>query len=217
LKRPRDEQLDDRLARTAVATDELTRVSVCMVEADRLYSAGEPGKAADLLNEFMQLGNRDLRAHALHKQIWFLISAKRLDEAEHASNLLLSTDNRAEYFWQQSVLMHALGRNEAAIDAARASVARAPTNSQYQQHLGTVLLAANNLDEAEQAIVLACTLSPLNAISQHRLSMLRLRQKRLEEAIVAAEHAVTLAPDNPQFAAHLEKLHAIKKGRAETP
>ncbi|MCK7513786.1 MAG: hypothetical protein MZV70_63745 [Desulfobacterales bacterium] len=60
---------------------------------------------ADLLNDFAQLDNRSLRAHALHKQIWFCF-LQRLNEAERASDLLLSTDNRAEYFLQQSVLMH---------------------------------------------------------------------------------------------------------------
>jgi len=208
-KHPGAEQLDDRLARIAVAVGELTRVSMCLAEAGKVNSSGEPGKAAEMLGGLEVSGHPSLSAHTLHMQIWYFLSAKRLAEAERASDLLLSTNDRAEYFWQRSVLMHLLERNEAAIDAARAAITRAPTNGQFQQHLGTLLIGAGRLDEAEQPIVLACTLSPLNAVAQHRLSMLRFRQKRLEEAVVAAERAVTLAPGEPLFATHLETLRIL--------
>lgn len=209
MKRPGAEDVEERLENVAAATQGLTRFSVNMAEADRLHASGEPGKAADLLNALIESDNREFRARALQKQIWFLIAAKRFDAAEQSSDLLLSVNDLPEYHWQRSVLMNALGRNEAAIAAIRVAIERDSNNSQFQQHLGTLLLAANKLDEAEQAILTACKCGPTNALAHHRLSILRLRQRRLDEAIVAGERAASLAPDDKQFSTHLQQLRAL--------
>ena len=103
----------------------------------------------------------------------------------------------------KSDLAHVLGKH------LRADVD--PLNATYFRSLALILVGANRLDEAEEAVRKALELQPSAANYNYTLTVIETRRGRAHEALIAAQAvppgylhnaALALALDSPLFLAH---------------
>ena len=144
--------------------------------------------------------------HVRQKQIWLILRVGRLEEAKRSPNDLQRLEDRAEYWWQCSTVLHCMLLFSYTLMSAKKAVSHTFNNAQFFPHLGTLLINTNHLCEAEPVLLDAVRLAPYDAVC---LSMLRLRQKRLAEAMAAADLAAKLDPEDTGFVPHRDKIQSL--------
>jgi adenylate cyclase len=146
-------------------------------------------------------------------------------EVPLARALQLAPDN-AEALVASSVLARIRGRLPQAIAFGKRAVALDPLNVKGYQELARTLVAARQLDEAEECIRVAIDLGPGTGLLRSRLGQIRLMQGRHPEALAAyreepleyarllgtalAHHALGQAVDSDAA------LNALVEGNANT-
>ena len=96
-------------------------------------------------------------------------------------------------------ILHAMGRDEEALDACTRAVALAPGNPSAHTNLGSVLGASGDLEGALARYTQALALDPVNLVATSNLAGALGQLGRLEEALEADRRALALAPRHPKL------------------
>jgi Flp pilus assembly protein TadD/hemolysin-activating ACP:hemolysin acyltransferase len=115
-------------------------------------------------------------------------------------------------FLHASLSYLALGKAEAALQAASDACARAPRLPQAHSALGQALMAVNEPQRAEQAFAAALRLAPESADMWVLCGAARHRQGSVEGAKAAMREALRLAPDHAGAKANLAALERMGDG-----
>jgi Flp pilus assembly protein TadD len=139
-----------------------------------------------------------------------LIQAGRLVDAEAMLRQLLDRDRQDPQAWMQFArVLHASGRDEAAIDAMRRLIDLRPNDPQTWTELAILLARQNRHAEAAAAFASVVKLMPNHAASYLNLSKSLLEAGDARAAADAARKAVALDPAGA--VAHLRLSQALTR------
>lgn len=158
------------------------------------------GWGACLLHEYVHsyVAERRLRRRLTGSEVGGHAAMPLMDQPEPAPD--------ARRLLAESHASLARGDTAAAIAAARAACAAAPSDSAAAIHFAYLMVENGAPAEAEQACLGALALAPADAGAHHAFSLFCTRAGRMPEAIAAARKASLAAPGNMHAAAHLGNL-----------
>ena len=155
------------------------------------------------------------RAAAWGGEGMLLHAQRRLHEARTAYQNALSAQETARWRYLHGVTLAETGAVEASVADFRRTVALAPDNMPAWYRLGTALLLAGEVEDAEHALQQAQRLKPESALVLSALSDAAVAGDRAEQALSLLEAAFELEPEAGQLAYKIASLHR-RLGDVET-
>ncbi len=130
--------------------------------------------------------------------------AGRLREADRLYRQVLAADpQHHDCLHRLGVLVHQCGDSAGAAALIRGAIRLNNGIAAYHNHLGAILLAMGQYDEAQQALENAIALAPAVAEAHNNLGNLCLARGRIDEAIGCFERAEALSPETAEIAFNL--------------
>lgn len=135
-------------------------------------------------------------------------------QQEFERAIALDPDYATAHHWY-AIYLEAMGRNEEAIDEARAALELEPTSDAYRLGLGYRLFWARRYEEAVEELERLLADDPVHSSAHYFLGRCYAEQGRFRKALEALEEAHRLSPRNVNVSGALGYLHARSGRRSE--